>query len=255
MIQPMLAVKYVILLSLMSGVSSSAFASETDQYFAWGKAVPDSTKELNKFYNKIMANVIANVNSKTDRKQYSCERVASFISKNSVREAHLIELFPWRVEGVYMVPGTPAEILRFRSESMYGNPDASHIRLLTSFSGPTIEVNSVRHGTDKPQHFFGTGYRYFQTYLKAKAEGASEEEALIKSIEYGIETENGVLGLKVGGVFSPGDLEANFQGSEFYRDLCTRENPLLTQDSQGEFSVRVPGFDWKQYVNPYWDES
>ena len=61
------------------------------------------------------------------------------------------------------------------------------------------------------------------------------------------------MGGLVDGIFSHGDLEANFQGMQLARQFCEGNEPLLELDD-GRWR-RVRSFEIRQFVNPGFDES
>jgi hypothetical protein len=71
--------------------------------------------------------------------------------------------------------------------------------------------------------------------------------------QFGVKLEHSIQGTKLTGVFSPGDLEANYQGFVFYHQLCHGEEPLISRQEGGwQFSG---SFDIRDYIYPKWDES
>lgn len=62
---------------------------------------------------------------------------------------------------------------------------------------PTFYTGGVYFGADKLGHFFPNGLRYYERYREALDEGLSEEEALARAIQVGIDQEKGDLGLAV----------------------------------------------------------
>jgi hypothetical protein len=71
--------------------------------------------------------------------------------------------------------------------------------------------------------------------------------------QYGDKLERSIQGVAMTGVFSPADLEANYQGFLFYQQLCHGDEPLLyRQENRWHFSDR---FDFRDYIYPKWDES
>ena len=87
---------------------------------------------------------------------------------------------------------------------------------------PTVKLYGADFGTDKIAHFFQQGYSYYKIYNRALAEGATPEEATRKAVRWGQRTEQTIFGTLVAGVYSNGDLAANYVGMKFYQGL-TRE--------------------------------
>jgi RHS repeat-associated protein len=81
--------------------------------------------------------------------------------------------------------------------------------------------NLIPVGTDKLGHFFAQGYEEFEAYvLQGKGKKGAEEESAQK--------EAGKFGLKMTGVFSNADREANKLGREFYCRLLN--DPFMKFD-------------------------
>jgi len=97
------------------------------------------------------------------------------------------------------------------------------------------------------------GNSYYYKNLELKAQGLSERGVLEKIIKEGIKEENGILGFAMVGVFSFGDLEANFQGLKMGQDFCEGDSPGLKLVN-GKW-VQNKKLDLKNYVNPLFDES
>jgi hypothetical protein len=87
---------------------------------------------------------------------------------------------------------------------------------------PTVNLYGSQFGTDKIAHLFQQGYDYYKIYNRALAEGATPGEAANKAVRWGQKTERTIFGTLVAGVYSNGDLCANYAGLKFYLGL-TRE--------------------------------
>ena len=87
---------------------------------------------------------------------------------------------------------------------------------------PMVKLYDSEFGTDKIAHFFQQGYSYYKIYNRALAEGATPEDASRKAVHWGQKTEQTIFGTLVAGVYSNGDLAANYVGMKFYQGL-TRE--------------------------------
>jgi hypothetical protein len=89
--------------------------------------------------------------------------------------------------------------------------------------------------------------------VEARRRGLSDELARKLAIHEGIFEERTTNGLLTDGVFSPADLEANYQGMLFYLNFCDGPDPLLELKG-GAWKVHRL-FDWGEAVSPAWDES
>lgn len=86
-------------------------------------------------------------------------------------------------------------------------------------SSATVNLYSSEFGTDKITHYFQQGYTYYKIYNRALAEGASPDEARRRAVRWGQKTENTIYGSWITGVYSNGDLFANYAGMKFYQRL------------------------------------
>ena len=84
---------------------------------------------------------------------------------------------------------------------------------------PTVRLFGVEFGTDKLDHLFQQGYRYYTLQKDVAAKGATPEQAVQKAIKWGQMTERTYFGLLVSGVYSNADLYANYAGMKFYQGL------------------------------------
>lgn len=121
-----------------------------------------------------------------------------------------------------------------------------------------IKVGDVQIGTDKFEHFFGQGFGYFSNnFLKNKG--------ITKTVKIGITKEKIILGgNKFGnGVFSYGDLAANFNGMRFWNHILQlREDPIGTEFNIGPYVicdsnqwVQIKEIDFRDYMDDSMDEA
>jgi hypothetical protein len=93
---------------------------------------------------------------------------------------------------------------------------------------PTVNLYGSEFGTDKIAHIFQQGYTYYKLYHRALAEGATPAEATDKAVRWGQKSERTFYGTLVAGVYSNGDLCANYVGLKFYQGLT---NPITIGDT------------------------
>jgi hypothetical protein len=115
-------------------------------------------------------------------------------------------------------PASPAKFDPSMSECVYGDNWLQKPLTLQELS-PTVHVFGAYLGTDKVGHLFQQGHEYFEAYRKAEQSGADRDAALRKAVEVGVAQENGFYGLIMVGVYSNGDLAANYAGLKFYLNL------------------------------------
>jgi hypothetical protein len=239
-------------LAVWVSFTGTAHATETDQYFAIDKPLRDSLGVLNEKINRDILGALELVN-RGDWEHTSCEDVSQRVYQRfRIAGLHKIELW---AENTPRIDRSPhhAEYPGFlRESSLYRNSRFWDWGL-TFGVRPTFNVDGVHMGADKLSHFFQTGWKYHKRFRAFLAAGVPENEALERVVRYGVGTEYGSLGLAATGVFSFGDLEANYQGFRFYRGLCEGEHPRLVKTAGG-WRLQRP-FDWREYVSPRLDES
>ncbi len=84
---------------------------------------------------------------------------------------------------------------------------------------PTVRLFGTEFGTDKLDHLFQQGYKYYTIQRNAVATGQSRDDAVIKAVKWGQMTERTYFGMLVSGVYSNADLYANYAGMKFYQGL------------------------------------
>ena len=90
---------------------------------------------------------------------------------------------------------------------------------------PTVRLFGTEFGTDKLDHFFQQGYKYYKIQKEAVANGSTAKQAAAQAIKWGQMTERTYFGLLVSGVYSNADLYANYAGMKFYQGL-TDSTPI-----------------------------
>lgn len=123
---------------------------------------------------------------------------------------------------------------------------------------PVIRFGQELVGTDKFEHMFGQGYYYF-------ADNYLDEKGAVKATKVGVLKEKTILGgNKFGnGVFSYGDLSANFNGMRFWNHILQlREDVLGSSHNIGPYVtcenqkwVQVKKIKFEDYVDASMDEA
>jgi len=227
----------------------SAPALETDQFYAWGKPIEDSTAYLNAW---VQIQVQTALDARPTGTLRNCESAVDEVQKHLQHTIYQpIELWIISSKLVDRIPHSEEADRDYRARYLLSKTfPFDYARLLQP--SPTLEVNGIRLGSDKLAHFFSEGWWYYRHWRKNQEEFTPEEWRR-RLIEYGVRLENWIQGTTSSGVFSPADLEANYQGFIFYRQLCHGKEPLLhRQDNRWRFSS---GFDFRDYIHPEWDES
>ncbi|HXH75873.1 MAG TPA: hypothetical protein VNJ08_12960 [Bacteriovoracaceae bacterium] len=231
--------------------SLNANALETDNYLMWNRELKDSSEKINKF----LVSEIQNALNATNKKKIfqDCETVTNniaakfmsyFIDKNPLENYLKASL---KHDEIY--PGNGDYI----TNSIYRDPYRFYVPAFGL--SPNVQVKDIYFGTDKLTHFSSTGRRYFNHYLKQIKDGMSDLDAQRSAVLFGIKNETSILGYWSSGVYSYGDVEANYQGFLFYKKMCfDKTETFLTQNEAGKWKLAsLP--DINEYVSPYWDET
>ena len=128
---------------------------------------------------------------------------------------------------------------------------------------PTVNLYGSEFGTDKIAHVFQQGYTYYKIYRRALAKGATRTEATNQAVRWGQKSERTFYGTLVAGVYSNGDLCANYVGLKFYQGLTkpitigntTRAAVLEIRDGVWIFSDDVRAPLLKPFISDHLNEA
>ncbi len=142
-------------------------------------------------------------------------------------------------------------------------------QIVLQFDSSTVKAYGVYFGTDKLSHFHHMGRIYFQNYLERRADGMSEKDAIDWIVrEYSTDSsisEAGLLGFLATGVYSNGDLAADYSGFKFCRNLLEPvflkgevRPPMLVR--KGEYfrlnkHVRPESGFFGAFISDHWNEA
>ena len=228
-----------------------ADALETDQYWAWGRPLADSTDAVNAKFNLELENAIASFPA--DRPPSSCRKiVVEYRKRMRFILLHDIQVWAWNSEWVDRIPNGGEEQREYRRTNLYSNHPLIDTGTWMPFT-PTIQVAGVRFGTDKLAHLVSSGWNYYNEYREGLEKGETPEEAERRAVERGVFEERLILGKMASGVQATADIESSFAGLRLYRDLCDVEDPILRLEEVGWVISRP--VDLRDYVTPRWDES
>ena len=125
---------------------------------------------------------------------------------------------------------------------------------------PLIQIGNQIIGVDKLEHMFGMGMSYFSEHYQKNKE-------IEKVLKTGIFKEKTILGGNVlaTGVFSYGDLSANFNGMRFWNHMLLKQDDILGKEHNlgpyiscvnSEWKVEEKNsIDFKNYIDASMDES
>jgi len=230
-------------------IGTSAHALETDQFYAWGKPIEDSTEYLNAW---VRLQIQSALDSRASDASIDCEAAVEHV-QTYLQLTIFQPIEMWIISGdlVDRIPRGLEENRDYREHYLLGKTIAFDFARWLPPS-PTLQVNGIRIGSEKLAHFFAEGWWYYKWWKKHR-DDYPPDELQRRLLQYGVDLEWWALGMKISGVFSLGDLEANYQGFVFYHQLCHGDEPLLyRQEGRWYFSET---FDFRNYVYPKWDES
>ena len=129
-----------------------------------------------------------------------------------------------------------------------------------------LKVGPVLLGTDKFEHFLGTGFNYFKSYFINK-------KSIQETVQIGWNDEVGLLGGLSIGVMSFGDLAAEFNGMFFWNDILRfhdsnpkdkKNHDFLAHKKNGPYIIcknnkwhlnQFKTFNWTNYIDDSFDEA
>lgn len=242
---------FVILILAQFFLGTATFALETDNYIVWKRELKDSSPKINARITTEIEKALKAINEL--KEVQNCEAVTVAIGEmfrsQKIKENPLENWLKTNLADNEIYPRTGDYV----KDSIYRDP----LRFYIPYFGlsPNVSVNGINFGTDKLTHFSSTGRRYFKRYMKYLKSGNLDEEARRKIVLFGINNERSILGYWASGVFSYGDIEANYQGFLFYKKMCTDDtDTYLQQQSTGKWKL-VKSPDINDYVSPYLDET
>lgn len=236
---------------------AAALAFESDQYNLPPQPLADIGEEVTEYVIDNLREAVDAVNMDIERTQNCLEgkmakdqlcgsaatehkNLARLLSNDAIAD----ELYKYIGDGSLLVTkfGRWMRSHKFRNQpASYkaGYKESIFVALPSNYLtlSPTVRLYSVEFGVDKLEHLFQQGYEYHKIRQKALGEGLTPEQAVLKAIAWGQKTERTYFGTLVSGVYSNGDLYANYAGMKFYQGLTAgieingeRRPPMVTLD-------------------------
>jgi len=196
-----------LILSLLL-CSHLGHASETDQFTTPRAALKDVGPELSRKVVEII---------ESDRSGEDPERI---LSRWDDRNIFISRLVRWMNK---LPAGDPPVTFRPHVFDSIFRLALSPFPASFFFDAPTVNVHGYYLGRDNIDHFFQQGHEYFELASNKAASGASYADAIAAAVAYGVMLEHSYFGTAMSGVYSNGDLAANYAGMKFYSNL---QNPL-----------------------------
>ncbi len=234
-------IRQTFLISLILSLSHLALARETDQFSTPSAPLHDMGAKLSRKVVEII---------ESDRTGDGPERVLSRWDGRNFYESRLVRWMNKHQAGdrrESFRPGAFASIFRLALSPLPGS---------FFFDAPTVRLHGFYMGSDKIDHFFQQGHAYYELAMKYEAEGAGEVKAIAAVVAHGVAQEHKYFGTATSGVYSNGDLAANYAGMKFYRNLRNpvrigeRVLPPMFERSQEGWRLR-PGINPDQLLLPF----
>ena len=229
----------LILSAILLASPISAF--ETDQYNLPPEPLADIGDEFTEYLEKNLRKAIGKVNSEIAERQLclennnrkllgcdSAERERARLSYLQSEDAVAAEVYkllgtgfpPFTRSGGWLeshrFAGQPARYKTGYLKSIFAIVPTDYITISS-----TVKMYGTEFGTDKIAHIFQQGYTYYKSYKHNLEKGSTPTAAAAKkAIRWGKLSERTFYGTLVSGVYSNGDLSANYIGLKFYQGLA-----------------------------------
>jgi hypothetical protein len=221
-------------------VSHMAFATETDQFTTPPAPLYDMGPALSR---KVVGIV------ESDRTGKDPERIlAGWVGRSILKSRLTIWVKGFQAEApVDFRPPVHDSIYRIALSPAPGS---------FAFDSPTVSLHGFYMGTDKIDHFFRQGWEYFELVKKKEAKGFETASAIAAAVAHGVKQEHTYFGTLASGVYSNGDLAANYAGMKFYLNLQQpvrigeRELPPIFERTSYGWKLR-PGIDPDHLLDPF----
>jgi hypothetical protein len=243
-----------LLVTLLTLSQFGALGAEVDSFTNRFNPLDDSLVTINKQTNIYFQEALDLANKKGD----GCEEKVLYRSLRKYFGNQYRSKF-----GKYVVEAENFDAHRFtipntiyRNFNWYESPIQGFWgRVVSDPTAPTLNVNGVIIGTDKFEHFLGSGFLYFKkNYLEGKGVQAA--------LNIGYRAETGIMGAWMTGVKAFGDLSANFNGMRFWNHVLQKNDDILgKQENHGPYVTcteigweQVKKVDWATYIDESFDE-
>lgn len=250
--------KKIILLNLILLPLTAVFAAEVDSFTERDTVLSDSLDLLNKKTNEYFQIALDDANSRAAKKGACVEKELYKAMRKYFNNQYQGEL------GQYIVKTedfertlTPIEEGIYQDFKWYQSFVQGFWgrRVIADPTAANINVNGVLIGTDKFEHFMGSGFRYYKkNYIKG--------EGVRAAMAIGEGAESGLLGAVTTGVMAYGDLSANFNGMRFWNHVLQKYDDVLGKEHNlgpyvkciDEKWTLVKEMNWADYIDHSFDE-
>jgi len=273
------------LLLLLTIATINSLGSEVDNFVRFKETSKDVSVIMNKHTNDLIKVAINKANGpykvwvnergiyKKRIKTFSCSK------KYLYKEMKGVFAKPLKSQVEEYVVDHPFIISQLRtpykSSIFNGFPGIGLItQLPIGRLGSLININGYYVGSDKFGHFHTEGLDYFKmVYMESKGASSNfldlefssidEHKNLKKALDWGEMVENTYFGKLTTGVYSYGDLTANFNGMRFWIHLLgDYYDPLGASYNHAPYVSCIEGkwsqvndFKWEDYIDETFDET
>ena len=238
-------------------LQSSAFSAEVDHYSISYEKIDDSAYSINERANLYIEKAIASANAESPcEESVLYKELQHYFANHANGElgADLLEDKDFERTVIPLAQSIYREWSPFNG-FLLGRKKARTSPLAL---GPIMRLGENIVQTDKFEHMFGMGFKYFNKhYLKGKD--------LTSVLKGGVFLEKTALGgnILATGVFSYGDLAANFNGMRFWNHMLAKYDDVLGSEynlgpyisCDGGRWVKKEYLDFRNYMDKSMDES
>lgn len=251
-----MSLKQVSSALLILGCTLSLQAAEVDQFTNSGSSLRDSSDVISAQINHYISQSLITLNAEGK----GCDEDKLYNELQKYLQNHMNGEIVDYIKDSNQIDKyslTPAQSI-YRKWTMWdgfvlGRPGAASSALAMS---PLIKVGNQVIGVDKLEHLFDRGFAYFKDFYLDKE---SIEDTLINGIWW----EKALYGGKKWGtgVFSYGDLAANFNGLRFWNDILGNHRDLLGRKvapyvaCESNSWVQKNRVDITKYIDASYDET
>jgi len=217
-------------------------AAEVDNYSVADFDQPDVTQEVNDYFNRAISKVLSKQKDSwlqdTDK---VTKKIYLELKGNIIRD----RFTAWAKKNL------PVHTVS-KNDSIYRKVTLNIAPIFAIFGvGKSINLQGIPVGLDKVSHFLGAGYIMWKRNYR-------EGKGLQNAIDWAAESESSFLGQRITGVYSNGDLIADYEGMLFFRSLFD-ENILHPRGAiltirDGRI-VQQREFDIRDHFTPFWNEA
>jgi len=245
-------------LALSLLVFNQAIASEADTFTRRSEALDDASEIINHKANKAIQASLDAANSKNK----DCNEKALYTELRVYFNNHMKGKLTIDIIHNTDIPKREIGL----AKSVYGNwspwdglgMGLGFMKRSKETLAPVVKIEDSIIGIDKFEHMFGQGYFYFQdNYL--------QNQGTIHAVKMGALREKSILGGNklANGVFSYGDLSANFNGMRMWNHMLQKHDDVLGVDQNlGPYITcadhkweQVKEIDFRNYIDDSMDEA